>query len=82
MIAYDQRKGWRGPITNIKYYDNWYKNIDKKYIYEQYVKHNLLETLEPLTWSCIEYAEKTNFFTEPCKECYWCKEKHWAFGKY
>ena len=59
-----------------------WKNIDKKYIYEQYVKHNLLETLEPLTWSCIEYAEKTNFFTEPCKECYWCKEKHWAFGKY
>ena len=31
LIAYDQRKGWRGPITNIKYDDNWHKNIDKKY---------------------------------------------------
>jgi len=31
LIAYDQRKGWRGPITNIKYDDNWQKNIDKKY---------------------------------------------------
>ncbi|MDC2987694.1 PBP1A family penicillin-binding protein [Candidatus Pelagibacter sp.] len=31
LIAYDQRKGWRGPIKNIKYYDNWYKDIDKKY---------------------------------------------------
>ncbi len=31
LIAYDQRKGWRGPITNIKYYDNWHKNINKKY---------------------------------------------------
>ena len=31
LIAYDQRKGWRGPITNIKYHDNWYENIDKKY---------------------------------------------------
>ena len=31
LIAYDKRKGWRGPITNIKYYDNWHKNIDKKY---------------------------------------------------
>ena len=31
LIAYDQRKGWRGPIKNIKYYDNWHKNIDKKY---------------------------------------------------
>ncbi len=31
LIAYDQRKGWRGPITNIKYDDNWHKNINKKY---------------------------------------------------
>ena len=31
LIAYDQRKGWRGPITNIEYADNWHKNIDKKY---------------------------------------------------
>ena len=31
LISYDQRKGWRGPITNLKYNDNWYKNIDKKY---------------------------------------------------
>ena len=31
LIAYDQRKGWRGPITNIKYDDDWHKNIDKKY---------------------------------------------------
>ena len=57
-------------------------NVDKKYIYEQYKKYDLLDTLEPLTWSCISYAEDTNFFTEPCKRCYWCKEKHWGFGKY
>ncbi len=31
LIAYDQRKGWRGPITNIKYSDNWFQNIDKKF---------------------------------------------------
>ena len=31
LIAYDQRKGWRGPITNIKYDDNWYNYVDKKY---------------------------------------------------
>ena len=35
LVAYDQRKGWRGPITNIKYYDNWHKNIDKKYKLEK-----------------------------------------------
>ena len=31
LIAYDQRKGWRGPITNMKNLDNWHKNLDKKY---------------------------------------------------
>ena len=31
LIAYDRRKGWRGPITNIKYHENWHENIDKKY---------------------------------------------------
>ncbi len=31
LIAYDQRKGWRGPIANIQYDNNWHKNIDKKY---------------------------------------------------
>ena len=30
LISCDKRKGWRGPITNIKYYDNWHKNINKK----------------------------------------------------
>ncbi len=31
LIAYDQRKGWRGPIINMKNYDNWHLNVDKKY---------------------------------------------------
>jgi len=31
LIAYDQRKGWRGPIMNIKNDDNWHKNVDRKY---------------------------------------------------
>ncbi len=35
LIAYDQRKGWRGSITNMKYHDNWHKNINKKYKLEK-----------------------------------------------
>ena len=31
MLEYDRRKGWRGPIKNIKYDDNWHKNLDRKY---------------------------------------------------
>ncbi len=35
LIAYDQRKGWRGPIKNMNYGDNWYKSIDRKYNLEK-----------------------------------------------
>ena len=35
LIAYDQRKGWRGPIININYDENWFKKIDKKYSLEK-----------------------------------------------
>ena len=34
LIAYDQRKGWRGPISNISYSKDWPKNLDKKFILE------------------------------------------------
>ena len=29
LIAYDKRKGWRGPLKNIKYSETWYDKIDK-----------------------------------------------------
>ena len=34
LIAYDQRKGWRGPISNISYSKDWPKNLDKKFMLE------------------------------------------------
>ena len=30
LVAYDRRKGWRGPLKNIKYSENWFDRIDKK----------------------------------------------------
>ncbi len=30
LIAYDRRKGWRGPITNLKNKKNWFDKIKKK----------------------------------------------------
>ena len=29
LISYDQRKGWRGPITNRSYKLNWFKGLEK-----------------------------------------------------
>jgi len=56
--------------------------VDKRFVAEEYKKLNLMENLFPITASCIAYADKTDNFTKPCKECWWCKEKKWAFGMY
>ena len=29
LISYDQRKGWRGPLTNKIYNSEWYQDLDK-----------------------------------------------------
>ena len=57
-------------------------NVDKKFVADLYKQFDLMEDLFPLTMSCIGFSDTTNFFTEPCKECYWCHEKMWAFGCY
>ena len=30
LVAYDQRRGWRGSIDNLEYTNDWFKNINKK----------------------------------------------------
>ena len=41
LIAYDKRKGWRGPIKNISYSKDWYKKIHKKFKLEKSIKWQL-----------------------------------------
>ena len=53
-------------------------NMDKKDLALIYKEHNLLSTLFPITRSCI--TETMNFDAH-CGECWWCKERIWAFGK-
>lgn len=57
-------------------------NLNKKDIAEMYRMFGLMETIFPLTQSCTNNHNNTNYFTEPCKKCYWCYEKMWAFGSY
>lgn len=56
--------------------------IDKRWIAAEYYKNNLMDDLYPITASCIGREVPTNFFTKPCKTCWWCREKLWAFGSY
>lgn len=52
-----------------------WKSVDKKFIAAQYNKLELKQ-LSDITNSCIISTK------EPCKECWWCKERYWAFGSY
>lgn len=52
--------------------------VNKKFIADVYKQHDLWDLYE-LTGSCIGSADATNYFTEPCGECFWCHEKNWAF---
>jgi hypothetical protein len=63
----------------------WMYN-DKKFIAHQYKKYNLMDNLFPLTESCVIETEETlrhmGASQFPCKKCFWCVEKYWAFGMY
>lgn len=52
--------------------------VDKKFIAYQYKKYDLLNTIYPLTRSCVTpYPDGT-----ACKTCPWCLEKYWAYEMY
>ena len=59
-----------------------YLNVDKKFIADIFKKHNLMDDLFERTGSCVGSANVTNGFSEPCKDCWWCHEKRWAFGEF
>lgn len=59
-----------------------FKHTTKKWTAQMYKDLNLWDSLLPLTRSCLGKPEKTNFHERPCKVCYWCMEKFWAFGIY
>lgn len=51
---------------------------DKRIVLAFYKKYGLYVSLGSLTRSCEGFIEMTNYFTETCKECWWCIEKEWA----
>jgi hypothetical protein len=59
-------------------YDKTYMpfaNLNKKDISDFYTKAGVMDTLFPVTFSCVSDL-RTH-----CKECWWCEERIWAFGK-
>jgi hypothetical protein len=56
--------------------------VDKKFVAEMYEQYGVLETLYPVTKSCIASFSVSHGWSKPCKTCWWCKERFWAFGSY
>jgi hypothetical protein len=73
----EDRKVGKRLLTNTKLKSAW-RLVDKKFIAYQYNKFNLMDTIFPLTASCVNPDDNG----DPCKCCWWCREKHWAFGYY
>jgi hypothetical protein len=62
-------------------------HIKKDWIIDQYYKNNILDLLE-LTRSCEGEFTGINYktyqpgqYVPTCEECFWCKERRWAFEK-
>jgi len=56
--------------------------VDKKFTAEMYDLYGVRDTLFPVTRSCIEKFSRSEGWSKPCKLCWWCKERYWAFGEY
>lgn len=55
-----------------------FQQVDKKFIAYQYKKYDLMDNLFPNTVSCV-HPDKAG---TPCRQCWWCMERWWAFGIY
>jgi hypothetical protein len=56
--------------------------VDKKFVAEMYDLYGVRESLLSVTKSCIANFSMSEGWSKPCKTCWWCKERFWAFGEY
>lgn len=57
-------------------------NIDKSFVAGVYKENDLMKDLFYLTGSCVGSPEMQDWGKHGCGQCFWCKEKEWAFGEY
>jgi hypothetical protein len=59
-------------------------NVDKRWIAQCYHDFDLMDHIYSLTISCERPRETPDMLNseEPCRHCWWCREKKMAFGTY
>ena len=60
-------------------------HVDKRMVAHLYKYFDILDALFPLTRSCEWHNSNTFDAANPgdghCGQCWWCKEREWAFGR-
>ncbi len=74
LIAYDRRKGWRGPLKNIKYSKNWSDKIEKKFKLEKSIGWQIAIVKEINQFNAVIETEKNINGTIEYKEITWTKK--------
>lgn len=75
---YESRRSNRlAPRMFDNYYEPFY-HINKKHIAELWEKYEIMDLFND-TITCIEHRSNID---KPCKVCYFCNEKKWAFGAF
>jgi penicillin-binding protein 1A len=75
LVSYDRRKGWRGPIRNISYSKNWFKNIDKKFKLEKSIKWQIAIVKKLNQFSAIIETENNLEGEIKYKDISWTKKE-------
>jgi len=91
---WEDRPAWRSVELNPSNHENIipgnnkyqiykpFNRVDKRFTAEMYDQFSVRDTLFPVTESCIGNFSTTHGWSKPCKTCWWCKERYWAFGAY
>ena len=66
------------PNPDGKIYYHPFVNFDKKALAKLYEEFELMDTLFPITNSCV--MNILNIGDKPCGKCWWCNEREWAFS--
>ncbi len=74
LIAYDKRKGWRGPIQNINYTDKWSEKIEKSLKLEKSIGWQIAIVKKVNQFNAIIETEKNLNGIIEYKDISWTKQ--------
>ena len=75
LISYDRRKGWRGPITNVKYSSDWFADFQKKNLLENSIKWEIAIVKKINKFSAIIETQSKSEGKLEYKDISWTKKE-------